>query len=235
VSTELNIELYISHKLEDLYQIFNDAHFKVLAQKSDGLFEWACLASEHIKSTNFMSRGPMCHFQDICKMSAKGVHLLDEMYQHILADIMLRYMHEESIPIFQSVMGQILASSEPLPITALNAMRQCFPCDDDCYNIDLLMRHLGLLVSGTSDSDTPIHPLHMSFYNFLTDKSWSHDFFVDTSSVQSDLTFATLQVMEDELRFNICSLESSYLTNSSVPELEKRVKASISTELSYLC
>jgi hypothetical protein len=55
VSTELNIELYISHKLEDLYQIFNDAHFKVLAQKSDGLFEWACLASEHIKSTNFMS------------------------------------------------------------------------------------------------------------------------------------------------------------------------------------
>jgi hypothetical protein len=122
VSTELDIELYISHKLEDLYQIFNDAHFKVLTQKSDGLFEWACLASEHIKSMDFVSRGPMHHFQDICEMSAKDVHLLDEMYQHILADIMLRHMHEESIPIFQSVMGQILASSEPLPITVLNAM-----------------------------------------------------------------------------------------------------------------
>jgi hypothetical protein len=97
------------------------------------------------------------------------------------------------------------------------------------------MRHLGLLVSGTSDSDTPIRPLYTSFYDFLTNKSWSHDFFVDTLLVQSDLAFATLEVMEDELCFNICSLESSYLTNSSVPELEKRVKASISTELSYSC
>jgi hypothetical protein len=83
------------------------------------------------------------------------------------------------------------------------------------------MRHLASLVSGTSDSDTPIRPLNVSFYNFLTDKLWSHDFFVDMSSVQSNLAFATLRVMEDELRFNICSLESSYLTNSSVPELEK--------------
>jgi hypothetical protein len=105
-----------------LYQIFNDAHFKVLAQKSDGLFEWARLASEHIKSMNFVSRGLMCCFQDICETSAKGIHLLDEMYQHILADIMPRHMHEELIPIFWSVMGQILTSSEPLPITAFNGM-----------------------------------------------------------------------------------------------------------------
>jgi hypothetical protein len=35
----------------------------------------------------------------------------------------------------------------------------------------------------------------------------------------SDLAFATLQVMEDELRFNICSLESSYLPNSAIPDL----------------
>jgi hypothetical protein len=116
-------------------------------------------------------------------------------------------------------MGQILASLEPLPITALNVMQQCFPCNDDCYDVNLLMRHLGSLVSGTSDSDTPICPLHASFYDFLTDKSWSHNFFVDTSSVQRNLAFAMLQVMEDGLRFNICSLESSYLPNFDVPNL----------------
>jgi hypothetical protein len=121
-STELDIQRYISHKLEELSDVFNDEHFRALALKSDGLFEWAHLASEHIKSTNLVSRGPMCHFCDICETSTKGVYLLDEMYQCILADIMPRHMHEESIPIFQSVMGQILASSEPLPITALNAM-----------------------------------------------------------------------------------------------------------------
>ncbi|OAX31239.1 hypothetical protein K503DRAFT_704006, partial [Rhizopogon vinicolor AM-OR11-026] len=41
--------------------------------------------------------------------------------------------------------------------------------------------------------------------------------------------------MERELRFNICSLESSYLPNSAVSDLEKRVKGAISPELSYSC
>jgi hypothetical protein len=159
------------------------------------------------------------------------------MYQTILADVMPKHGHNETIPIFRSVMGQILASSEPLPINALNAMRQCFPCDDDRYDVKLLMGHLGSLVSGTSDSQTPIRPLHASFYDFLTDKLRSQDFFVDASAVQGDLAFATLRVMDSEhgLRFNICSLENSYLPNSSVPDLEKRVKESISVELSYSC
>jgi hypothetical protein len=51
-STELDIQLYVSHKLEDLCRIFNDAHFEVLALESDGLFEWAHLACEYIKGTN---------------------------------------------------------------------------------------------------------------------------------------------------------------------------------------
>jgi hypothetical protein len=41
--------------------------------------------------------------------------------------------------------------------------------------------------------------------------------------------------MEHGLRFNICSLENSYLPSSSVPDLAKRVKESISPELSYSC
>ncbi|KAG2078662.1 hypothetical protein BDR04DRAFT_968455, partial [Suillus decipiens] len=60
-------------------------------------------------------------------------------------------------------------------------------------------------------------------------------FFVDVSLVQRDLAFASLRVMEDGLRFNICSLESSHLPNSAVIDLETRVKKSISAELSYLC
>jgi hypothetical protein len=62
-------------------------------------------------------------------------------------------------------------------------------------------------------------------------------FFVDMSLVQGDLAFASPHVMDSErgLCFNICSLENSYLPNSSVPDLEKQVKESISTELSYSC
>ncbi|OAX30596.1 hypothetical protein K503DRAFT_651267, partial [Rhizopogon vinicolor AM-OR11-026] len=76
---------------------------------------------------------------------------------------------------------------------------------------------------------------HASFYDFLTDKSRSDKFFIDVSAVENNLAFASLRVMEHELRFNIYSLESSYLPNSAVHDLNKRVKDSISTELSYSC
>jgi len=41
--------------------------------------------------------------------------------------------------------------------------------------------------------------------------------------------------MKAGLHFNICSLESSYLSNSAIPDLEQRVKESIPPELSYSC
>jgi hypothetical protein len=120
---------------------------------------------------------------------------------------------------------------------ALTAMRLHFPDGRGSYDVEDVIKSLSSLVTGITDPQAPIRPLHASFYDFLTDKSRSQDFFVDTSSVQSNLAFATLRVMDSEhgLRFNICSLENSYLPNSSVPDLEKRVKESISVELSYSC
>jgi hypothetical protein len=55
------------------------------------------------------------------------------------------------------------------------------------------------------------------------------------SVAQRDLAVASLQVMKEGLRFNICSLESSYLPNPVIPGLEKRVKKSIPADLSYSC
>jgi hypothetical protein len=136
---------------------------------------------------------------------------------------------------FCSVMGQILASLEPLPITALTAMRKHFPPADEEYEVEWVVSRLGSLLTGTTDSQTPIRPLHGSFYDFLTDKSRSGKFFVDVTLAHRDLAFGSLGVMKHDLRFNICSLESSYIPNSAIPNLDKRVKDCISAGLSYSC
>ena len=126
-------------------------------------------------------------------------------------------------------MRQIIASLEPLPATALNAMQQQFSRKDERYDVSLVIGKLGSLLTGT-DSTGPVRPLHASFYDFLTDKSRSNEFFVDASLVASDFAFASLRVMERGLQFNICSLESSYLPSSAVLDLEERVKTSIPAE-----
>ncbi|KAG2747110.1 WD40 repeat-like protein [Suillus brevipes Sb2] len=237
VSTHNDIRLYISNRLAGLRN-FNDAHFNTLAEKSDGLFEWARLTCEYIKGTNKVGLSPAGRFDAVVAgTSETGTRLLDMMYARILGEIMPKHEHREAIPVFCSVMGQILASLEPLPMPALKVMRLHFPDGRSHYDVEDVIRSLGSLVTSVTDPQTPIRPLHASFYDFLTDKSRSHDFFVDRSLVHSDLAFASLRVMDSKrgLRFNICSLENSYLLNSSVPDLEKRVKDSIPAQLSYSC
>ncbi|KAG1772206.1 hypothetical protein EV702DRAFT_1246600 [Suillus placidus] len=219
----LHTPSHVRHiSLDDVPQtVTSSSHFKTLAQKSDGLFEWARLTCEYIKGTNRVGMDPKGRFNAVVAGRS--------------ADIMPEEEHEEGIPIFHSVMGQIIASVEPLPMPALTAMRLHFPQEACDYKVGRVIGPLGSLLTGITDSHAPIRPIHASFYDFLTDKSRSHNFFVDTSSVQNDLAFASLRVMERGLRFNICSLENSYLPNSSIPDLEKRIKDSILAELSYSC
>jgi len=233
-SAEHDIELYICTKLEGSRSAFNDGHFKELAQKSDGLFEWARLACEHIRGQNRVGVSPMKRFKDlVAGSSERGTLLLDEMYRGILAEIMPE--DDEAIAAFRSVMGQIIASFEPLSISALNTMRLHFPCGDGSYRVEQVIGPMGSLVTGTADSQTPVRPLHASFYDFLTDKSRSNEFYVDTSLVKGGLAFASMGVMEHGLCFNICSLESSYLPNSAVLDLSERVRQFIPAQLSYSC
>jgi len=233
-SAEHDLQLYIGIKLEGSRSAFNDGHFKELAQKSDGLFEWARLACEHIRGQNRVGVSPMKRFKDlVAGSSERGTLLLDKMYRDILAEIMPE--DNEAIAAFRSVMGQIIAWFEPLSLSALNAMRLHFPSGQGIYRVEEIIGPMGSLVTGTADSQTPVRPLHASFYDFLTDESRSNKFYVDTSLVKSGLAFASMGVMEHGLCFNICSLESSYLPNSAVLDLSERVKKFIPAQLSYSC
>ncbi|OJA13996.1 hypothetical protein AZE42_04601, partial [Rhizopogon vesiculosus] len=100
-STSSDIQRYVCDKLVTLGDVFKDAHFQALAQKSDGLFEWARLACEYIDGTNTVGWGPMRRFDVVIgkaavnKRPVKGTHLLDEMYQRILGEII---PDEDAIP-----------------------------------------------------------------------------------------------------------------------------------------
>lgn len=234
-AAEHDIQLYLSNKLAGVSADLKATDINMLAQKSDGLFEWARLASAHIKNTTIVG-DPIRRLRSLVSTTfGRGVHLLDDMYKRILEEIIPEEEEEEAIPMFRSVMGQIIASSEPLPMAAFNAMRLHFPSEDDRYQVEAVMGPLGSLIIGTADPDIPIRPLHSSFYDFLTERRRSGRFSIDVSSVQRDLAIASLRIMALGLHFNICSLESSYFANYAVPDLETRVKDFIPVELSYSC
>jgi hypothetical protein len=161
------------------------------------------------------------------------------MYNFILGEIMRKdsteFEYQRVLAKFHSVMGQILGSIEPLPLDALNAMRSRFPDQREHYKVEVIVEHMGSLLSGTNNPSSPIRPLHASFRQFLTDKLSSGDFFVEMSDSQRDLAFASLGVMEHDLHFNMCNLKSSHLPNSEDIGLQDRVATCIPSHLSYSC
>ncbi|KAI6153060.1 hypothetical protein BKA82DRAFT_4349477 [Pisolithus tinctorius] len=88
-STERDIRMYISEKLRNLGDDFNDEDVTHLAQKSDGLFEWSRLACEFIRSYK-AGVTPKERFEDLISAHTRSLVNLfwTEMYRVILADIM---------------------------------------------------------------------------------------------------------------------------------------------------
>ena len=231
-STIRDIHLYVATRLRNLRDTLSDQDFQKLSAKSDGVFEWARLACDFVSSSNGVM--PKKAFDEIMSHTAdSGRTLLDEMYTTFLKDLIRG--SEARHAAFCSVMRQILWLKEPLPISALNLLRDKFPGRDDHYPVSFVLDFMESFLAGVTDESTPVRPLHASFYDFLLDERRSRDFFIERRDVHRDLAVASLSVMQAGLRFNICELETSYLQNSEVVGLKEKVEESIPPHLLYSC
>ena len=231
-STIGDIHLYVSDQLKNLGDAFSDENLQQLAAKSDGVFEWARLACDFV--SNRIRVVAKNRLQEILSQApGDGRTLLDEMYTTFLKEFTKG--PSDILDMFRSVMRQILWSKEPLSISALDYIRGWLPRQEDHYPVGDVLNLMASLLSGTSEVSTPICPVHASFHDFLLDKKRSGVFFIKEGNVHHDLTLALLSIMEARLSFNICGLETSYLPNSKVMDLENRIKQNIPSYLLYAC
>ncbi|KIO04624.1 hypothetical protein M404DRAFT_544679 [Pisolithus tinctorius Marx 270] len=230
-SMEHDIRLYVSKELGHLPEI-EDNEIQVMVHKSDGLFEWARLACDFVKP-NRPGRTVRERFHEVAfPPSGGGGTLLDVMYRTILEDAIPN--DKATLARFHSVMQQIMSAFEPLRMDALNKMRAHFPYEEDRFDMVVILEFMSPLLGGIADRTSLVRPLHTSFYDFLTDPERSGIYFVGASDMHS-LTFASLQILCEGLQFNICGLESSYLSNSEVLDLPEKIDKNISPHLSYSC
>ncbi|KIN97760.1 hypothetical protein M404DRAFT_159515, partial [Pisolithus tinctorius Marx 270] len=229
-SEEDDIRLYIMKRLGPLRDIGPTEVYRA-AQKAGGLFEWARLACEFVNPGRKVKNGSVKErFDNIMLLPSGG--LLDAMYQAILKNVIPN--DQTALTQFRSVMQQIISTLEPLRIGALCKMRSHFPANEDRHDMVAILESMSLLLSGVTDRSSPVRPLHASFYDFLLDPARSQTYFIGEPNMYN-VAFASLGILSNDLRFNICGLESSYFSNSEVADLEKRINENIPPHLSYSC
>jgi len=230
-SVTRDITRYISTTLKELGAAFSDKDVEHLAAKSNGLFEWARLACDFLRPRIGVIANE--RFRKIMSHAGDGANLLDGMYTMSLKDLIQG--DADVLERFRSVMRQIMWSKEPLSMGALDAMRSKFTGEDDHFPVGIILGYMASFLTGTTDTSTPVRPLHASFYDFLLDKTRSGEFFIDEADVHHELALSSLCVMQDGLRFNICGLETSYVRNSAVGDLEMKIEKNIPLHLLYSC
>jgi hypothetical protein len=227
---EADITLYIRRQLVDVTALElewpNQEWCRLLLQSSDGLFQWASTACSAIKE----GKGALHPTERLTRFiaSARG---LDGLYSEILGQAFDSSDSEDMFR-FTSIMGRVLAAKEPLSVTSLS---QLHSENEQLDIVELVMRPLASLLSGVTRADIAVRPLHASFSDFLMNKERSGQFYVDPASQHRNLALASWRVMKAKFRFNICELETSYLKNQDVPDLENRVTKHIPAHQSYAC
>jgi AAA ATPase domain len=235
--TEQDICMYLQQELS--LDVFKE-HGVEIAKAAEGLFQWATVASGFVNGSS-ASLG-LTVTQRVQRLLGHsrghdGEGLLDKLYEEVLKEC---FKSERARTLFRSIMGQLLAAIVPLSIDSLIALRRHAPLDDPedshpALVIDII-RHLGSLLSNATSPDQtrPIVPLHTSFRDFLTNRT-SNMFYVDLGNAHHQLAHSCVGLMLDNLKFNICQLESSYLANHDVPDIDSRIDKHIPLALSYAC
>ncbi|KAI0038670.1 hypothetical protein FA95DRAFT_1187811, partial [Auriscalpium vulgare] len=199
---------------------FGEKHYKTLAEKSEGLFQWVFVACYIIKGNG---QGIPPHYimveeyEHITSGSGQAqlTGVLDDLYKDILSHIFPGTRSPKLLQMFKKVMGQVLTAFEPLSVTSL---REIHSLTTDSLN--WVLSQLGALLTGVSDLSQPIHFLHSSFYDFLSDESKSGEFHVGyAGQFHKEFVQSAVNTLNQELRFNMCNFPSSYLANSDVPGL----------------
>lgn len=194
--------------------------YNTLLSSAGGLFIWASTAMGLLAKTAYPQTV-------LSSLTASGGRTLDVLYAMTLDASKIEWTLPEAKEHFLSVLGLILFGREPLNELQLDGILGTPSCP-------VLSRLQSLL---NVSSDRPIHPVHAFFGDYLTGPNhcWGRAWFVDRATVEARIALRCFRVMKEGLKFNICNLETYYLRNNDVPDLEARVQQFIPPELVYAC
>jgi hypothetical protein len=182
-----------------------------------GLFIWA---ETVIK---FVSLGePRRRLQQVLRDGVDGNII--NLYKQVL-DTSFSKATEEEIEEFRSIIGTIILAKAPISFTSLSL----FLCMEES-NVE----HICNGLQSVLDFQTIVRFSHQSFVDFLLDQTkCPPQFCIDPKKENRNLTLACFRVMKEGLRFNICGIESSYVRNTDIPNLQSKVEINVQPHLFY--
>ncbi|CAE6431194.1 unnamed protein product [Rhizoctonia solani] len=202
-----------------------------LCTMAQGVFLWAALATKYIKKSILPALPRLRKVLNSQKASVTDC--LDAMYMRALR-VAIDANEDEIKDAHLRCIGAILAISEREPLSIPDLQYLLLVAGQiDQLTLEQTVKNLAPFLITTEGGRVMFH--HASFKDFVTDSSRSGEFYIPPDQYEAEPTACCMQVMQQDLRFNICRLETSHLLNSEVPDLKLRIQSYIGPALKYAC
>jgi len=225
---------------------FHNLELQAIVTSAEHLFQYAAVVCKEIVDAEDHQRESPLHVYT--RLVTSGSQGLDALYLNILSTA-FSASPSSQLEGFHRVMGWILHSQDHLSrqvlidfesaqVSKKSSSLVASALDDKNHYglVPSILRPLGALLSGTESSKDKVFPLHSSFRDFLLEEARSKQFCIGPELIHHiNFTTTSLNIMKQELHFNMAFLESSYVFNSDVPNFEERVGTGVSETLVYVC
>ncbi|KIK56926.1 hypothetical protein GYMLUDRAFT_173660, partial [Collybiopsis luxurians FD-317 M1] len=241
--TKDDIYRYVVHRMGSFISNgdLNLHQCKALAERAERHFQWAstvCEALHHEVQPGIKLKKRFEKFIELQADFSQDLNLLDQLYKSILGEI-FKVENVNGMNEYRKVMAQILAASEPLSRAALKNLQIAYHRymgeDEGEQGVDAVIPWLGSLLTGVTEHNAPIQPVHTSIRDFLLDTERSGVYAIEVADGHRIMAVGSIMLMMEQLHFNMCDLPSSHVRNSEIQNLGDLVRSGISLELSYAC
>ncbi|EUC54518.1 vegetative incompatibility protein HET-E-1, putative, partial [Rhizoctonia solani AG-3 Rhs1AP] len=230
---QVDIETYLRAELSQMSP--SEEQIAALVDKAGILFIYAATAVRYIGYDNFQS-DPHDRLRTILATSGSEEdgenEEIDQLYTTVLeAALGNRRLRKTERDSMQQVLHTVICARDSLTVSGLSELLRI-------HNIDRVrgvLRPLWSILHIVGESEL-VTTLHASFPDFMFDSARSRSYHCDSRVHNHILAEHCLQrISRTRPQFNICGLESSYLPDHMVPNIQERVATVISSDLLYAC
>ncbi|CAE7079404.1 unnamed protein product, partial [Rhizoctonia solani] len=232
VMVQSDIERYLRSALEFVHP--SELQIASFVEQSGILFIYAATIVRYIGPNN-PRRNPNSRLEALLD-SSKGTGSnrnkeIDNLYALILqAAFENPDLEDEERDDIRLVLNTVLCAQEPLTIDALAGLLKF----GDARRVASALQPLWSVLHICEDSDL-VTIFHASFPDYMFDTTRSGEYSCNAMACHRTLSHLCFDCIDRAPGFNICKLESSFLPDSGVFDLEARVRNAISVELFYAC
>ncbi|KAB5591865.1 hypothetical protein CTheo_4694 [Ceratobasidium theobromae] len=229
---QADIALYLTEELARFMTPSVD-QIKELAQRSGNLFIYAATLVRHVQLGNRLGdyQKRLDSLLATTPRSTKQYAQLDELYATVLKSALTGDdLDDEAANDIKVVLQTVVCAQEPAGLETLAALAGL----NDMERVRSALQPLRSVLH-LSDSSGLVSTLHASFPDFMFSQERSGPFFCSIEIRSQILARQCFTIMQDQLRFNICNLESSFIADKDVDDLHDRIRHCISLPLFYAC